>query len=138
MKSPIIKIAMLLFGIILSVTVKAQIVTTNPLEYVALAEGNELILAKVRDQMDGQKENRPWFFSVLFYICHSECAELYERRTGELDCLCRFSRPVVRAWYSGGRCDRTVLYNGKRMERGKNFPNGFSICFIRPICLSCI
>ena len=47
---------MLLFGIILSVTVKAQIVTTNPLEYVALAEGNELILAKVRDQMDGQKK----------------------------------------------------------------------------------
>jgi riboflavin synthase len=56
MKLPIIKIAMLLFGIILSVTVKAQIVTTNPLEYVALAEGNELILAKVRNQMDGQKK----------------------------------------------------------------------------------
>ena len=42
---------MLLFGIILSVTAKAQIVTTNPLEYVALAEGNELILGKVKDQM---------------------------------------------------------------------------------------
>ena len=51
MKSPIIKIAMLLFCIILSVTAKAQIVTTNPLEYVALAEGNELILGKVKDQM---------------------------------------------------------------------------------------
>lgn len=49
MRSPIIKIAMLLFGIILSVTAKAQIVTTNPLEYVALAEGNELILGKVKD-----------------------------------------------------------------------------------------
>lgn len=47
---------MLLFGIILSVTAKAQIVTTNPLEYVALAEGNELILGKVKDQMDGQKK----------------------------------------------------------------------------------
>ena len=46
---------MLLFGIILSVTAKAQIVTTNPLEYVALAEGNELILGKVKDQMDGQQ-----------------------------------------------------------------------------------
>ena len=55
MRSPIIKIAMLLFGIILSVTAKAQIVTTNPLEYVALAEGNELILGKVKDQMDGKK-----------------------------------------------------------------------------------
>ena len=47
---------MLLFGIILSVKAKAQIVTTNPLEYVALAEGNELILGKVKDQMDGQKK----------------------------------------------------------------------------------
>lgn len=56
MRSPIIKIAMLLFGIILSVTAKAQIVMTNPLEYVALAEGNELILGKVKDQMDGQKK----------------------------------------------------------------------------------
>lgn len=56
MKSPIIKITMLLFGIILSVSAKAQIVTTNPLEYVALAEGNELILGKVKDQMDGQKK----------------------------------------------------------------------------------
>ena len=53
MRSPITKIAMLLFGIILSVTAKAQIVTTNPLEYVALAEGNELILGKVKDQMEG-------------------------------------------------------------------------------------
>lgn len=56
MRSPITKIAMLLFGIILSVSAKAQIVTTNPLEYVALAEGNELILGKVKDQMDGQKK----------------------------------------------------------------------------------
>ena len=56
MRSPITKIAMLLFGIILSVTAKAQIVTTNPLEYVALAEGNELILGKVKNQMDGQKK----------------------------------------------------------------------------------
>ena len=55
MRSPITKITMLLFGIILSVTAKAQIVTTNPLEYVAMAEGNELILGKVKDQMDGQK-----------------------------------------------------------------------------------
>ena len=56
MRSPITKITMLLFGIILSVSAKAQIVTTNPLEYVALAEGNELIFGKVKDQMDGQKK----------------------------------------------------------------------------------
>lgn len=56
MRSPIIKIAVLLFCAALSVTAKAQIVTTNPLEYVALAEGNELTLAKVRDQIDGQKK----------------------------------------------------------------------------------
>lgn len=55
-KSPIIKIAVLLFCTALSVTAKAQIVTTNPLEYVALAEGNELTLAKVKDQIDGQKK----------------------------------------------------------------------------------
>ena len=55
-KSPIIKIAVLLFSIVLPVTAKAQVVTTNPLEYVALAEGNELILDKIKDQIDGQKK----------------------------------------------------------------------------------
>ena len=40
----------------LSLAAKAQIVSTNPLEYVALAEGNEVILSKVRDQIDGQKK----------------------------------------------------------------------------------
>ena len=55
-KSPIIKIAVLLFSIVLPVTAKAQVVTTNPLEYVALAEGNELILDKIKDQVDGQKK----------------------------------------------------------------------------------
>lgn len=56
MRLPIIKIAMAVSCIVLSVTAKAQIVTTNPLEYVALAEGNELILGKVKDQIDGQKK----------------------------------------------------------------------------------
>ena len=55
-KSPIIKIAVLLFSIVLPVTAKAQVVTTNPLEYVALAEGNELILDKIKDQIAGQKK----------------------------------------------------------------------------------
>ena len=56
MKSPIIKILVLPLVLLLTHTAKAQIVTANPLEYVALAEGNELILAKVRDQIDGQKK----------------------------------------------------------------------------------
>ena len=56
MKSPIIKILVLSLVLLLTHTAKAQIVTANPLEYVALAEGNELILAKVRDQIDGQKK----------------------------------------------------------------------------------
>ena len=56
MKSPTIKILILSLCLLLTYTAKAQIVTTNPLEYAALAEGNELILGKVKDQMDGQKK----------------------------------------------------------------------------------
>lgn len=56
MRSPIIKILVLSFVLLLIHTAKAQIVTTNPLEYVALAEGNELIFSKVREQIDGQKK----------------------------------------------------------------------------------
>lgn len=56
MKSPTIKILILSFCLLLTYTAKAQIVTTNPLEYAALAEGNELILDKVKDQIDGQKK----------------------------------------------------------------------------------
>lgn len=56
MKSPTIKILILSLCLLLTYTAKAQIVTTNPLEYVALAEGNELILGKVKDQINGQKK----------------------------------------------------------------------------------
>ena len=35
---------------------RAQIVSTNPLEYVALAEGNELINAQVSDEIDHQQK----------------------------------------------------------------------------------
>lgn len=56
MKSPTIKILILSLCLLLTYTAKAQIVTTNPLEYAALAEGNELILGKVKDQIDDQKE----------------------------------------------------------------------------------
>ncbi|MCD8287894.1 MAG: hypothetical protein LUC18_03515 [Porphyromonadaceae bacterium] len=41
-------------GLALSGMAKAQIVTSNPLEYVALAEGNELVSGKIKDQIDGQ------------------------------------------------------------------------------------
>lgn len=56
MKSPTIKILILSLCLLLTYTAKAQIVTTNPLEYAALAEGNELILGKVKDLIDGQKK----------------------------------------------------------------------------------
>lgn len=56
MKSPTIKILILSLCLLLTYTAKAQIVTTNPLEYAALAEGNELILGKVKDQINGQKK----------------------------------------------------------------------------------
>ena len=56
MKSPTIKILILSLCLLLTYTAKAQIVNTNPLEYAALAEGNELILGKVKDQIDGQKK----------------------------------------------------------------------------------
>ena len=56
MKLPIIKILALTFILLQTCMVKAQIVTTNPLEYVALAEGNELILRNVKNQIDGQKK----------------------------------------------------------------------------------
>lgn len=35
---------------------KAQIVSSNPLEYVALAEGNELINAQVKNEIDNQQK----------------------------------------------------------------------------------
>lgn len=59
MRSPIIKILVLPLVLLLTHTAKAQIVTANPLEYVALAEGNELILAKSETRLTVRK--RPPF-----------------------------------------------------------------------------
>lgn len=56
MKSPTVKSAILLLFLVVSVTTKAQIVTTNPLEYIALAEGNELTLGQIKDQIDEQRQ----------------------------------------------------------------------------------
>lgn len=55
MKSRIYRTTVLLCCLFLTFAAKAQIVTSNPLEYAALAEGNELILGKVRDQIEGQR-----------------------------------------------------------------------------------
>ena len=54
MRSPIIKILIIAVCITISNISNAQIATSNPLEYVALAEGNELILGQIKDQIDGQ------------------------------------------------------------------------------------
>ena len=99
MRSPIIKIAMLLFGIILSVTAKAQIVTTNPLEYVALAEGNELILGKVKDQMDGQKKTALLQNTYLktasgFASSLKACTHLYNDGVRIFISLCKLKKAI--------------------------------------------
>ena len=116
MRSPIIKIAMLLFGIILPVAVKAQIVTANPLEYVALAEGNELILGKVKDQMDGQmktallqntiaaefEQMRQWEKKYNSYIKTASgfasslkaCTHLYNDGVGIFISLCKLKKAI--------------------------------------------
>ena len=49
MRSPIIKILIIAVCITISNISNAQIATSNPLEYVALAEGNELILGQIKD-----------------------------------------------------------------------------------------
>ena len=54
MRSPIIKILIIAVCITISNIANAQIATYNPLEYVALAESNELILGQIKDQIDGQ------------------------------------------------------------------------------------
>ena len=116
MRSPIIKIAMFLFGIILPVAVKAQIVTANPLEYVSLAEGNELILGKVKDQMDGQmktallqntiaaefEQMRQWEKKYNSYIKTASgfasslkaCTHLYNDGVGIFISLCKLKKAI--------------------------------------------
>lgn len=55
MKSPIAKrLCTLLLLVVFRSTLHAQLVCTNPLEYTALAEGNELINSQVKEQIDNQ------------------------------------------------------------------------------------
>lgn len=53
MKSPIAKLLLLLF-IFVSGHASAQIAASNPLEWVALAEGHELINSEIKKQINGQ------------------------------------------------------------------------------------
>ena len=46
----------LLASLIASTRVNAQVVSANPLEWAALAEGNELINGQIKEQIEGQKK----------------------------------------------------------------------------------
>ena len=43
-----------IIGIATALEVKAQLVSSNPLEWMALAEGNELINSEIEKQINGQ------------------------------------------------------------------------------------
>jgi hypothetical protein len=45
-----------IIGIATALEVKAQLVSSNPLEWMALAEGNELINSEIEKQINGQTE----------------------------------------------------------------------------------
>ena len=54
-----IRLSILTFGLLSalsSTNCKAQIVSSNPLEYVALAEGNELINGQIKKQIEDQQK----------------------------------------------------------------------------------
>lgn len=54
MKSPIIKTLLLLIALTSALSAKAQIAATNPLEILALVEGNELLNSEIKKQMGDQ------------------------------------------------------------------------------------
>ena len=54
MKLPIAKSLILLVMVFAATTAKAQVVVSNPLEWLALAEGNELINDQISSQVDNQ------------------------------------------------------------------------------------
>ncbi|MCD8313469.1 MAG: hypothetical protein LUC24_04845 [Bacteroidales bacterium] len=73
MKAMTLRISAFAFCIALSIAANAQVATTNPLEYVALAEGNELILGKMKDQINEQTET-----AVLQNSIAAEFAQMRE------------------------------------------------------------
>lgn len=54
MKSRTVKIWAIVFALCAGIRVQAQFVQTNPLEWLALAEGNEAINSQIQDQIEGQ------------------------------------------------------------------------------------
>ena len=54
MKLPTAKILTVIIAVLASLQARAQLVVSNPLEWLALAEGNEAINGQVKDQTDAQ------------------------------------------------------------------------------------
>lgn len=74
MKLPIVKIAVcMVFMTLGSGTISAQVVVSNPLEWLALAEGNEAINGQMEDQVDGQTRT-----AVLQNTIAAEFAKIHE------------------------------------------------------------
>ena len=73
MKSPIAKIFILMVMALTSVTTKAQYVLTNPLEWMALAEGNELINGEIKTETKRQMET-----AVLQNTMAAEFTKIHE------------------------------------------------------------
>ena len=48
------KILIVVLAVFVAVSARAQVVVSNPLEWLALAEGNEAINGQVKDQTDAQ------------------------------------------------------------------------------------
>lgn len=54
MRLPTAKILTVILAVLVSIQARAQLVVSNPLEWLALAEGNEAINGQVHDQTDAQ------------------------------------------------------------------------------------
>ena len=54
MRLPTAKILTVIIAVLASLQARAQLVVSNPLEWLALAEGNETINGQVKDQTDAQ------------------------------------------------------------------------------------
>ena len=67
------KILMCLFVLFIGNTANAQFVQTNPLEWLALAEGNEAINGQIQDQVEGQTKT-----AVLQNTIAAEFNRIYE------------------------------------------------------------
>ncbi len=73
MKSPIVKVLILSTMMLVSLSVKAQYILTNPLEWMALAEGNELINGEIKSETRRQMET-----AVLQNTMSAEFTKIHE------------------------------------------------------------